>query len=197
MQGATLPMPPAPMAPATAAEIAILQNWINSGSPQGVCSGAAGDGGPGDAGPADGDAACVAPLPPVMNTPVTCTSKMSWMGGNGVGMRPGESCGACHGSKYSIAGTVYPTAHEKDDCYGVNGSRGVTVVITDKTHTFTLTPNNVGTFTFGGTLTPPYQAKVMQGGKTRTMMTPQMDGDCNSCHSEVGYNCAPGRILIP
>jgi len=198
MQGSTLPMPPAPMAPATPAEIAVLQNWINAGAPQGVCDVTPGDGGSSDAGAADGGAvACVSPVPPVVNTPVTCTSKMNWVGGNGAAMSPGRPCGFCHGS-FAVAGTVYPTAHEKDYCYGVNGARGVTVVITDKSGmSFTLNPDNTGNFILRGTLTLPYQAKVVQAGKTRAMMTPQMSGDCNSCHSEPGYNCAPGRVLIP
>jgi hypothetical protein len=197
MQNATLPMPPAPYTPATAAEITILQDWINSGYPQGACGGPTGatDGG----GATMDAAACVSPVPPIVDTPITCTSKMNWTGGNSAAMRPGESCAGCHGtSKFSIAGTVYPTVHEKDDCYGVSGARGVTVVITDKKGTsITLNPNNVGTFTYAGSLALPYQAKVMQGGKTRAMMTPQMEGDCNTCHSEPGYSCAPGRIMIP
>jgi cytochrome c553 len=195
MQNATLPMPPAPYARATFAEIGILQNWIGAGYPQGACGGPMGpsDGG----GPADEAGMCPSPVPPIMDTPVMCTSNMKWTGGNGAQMRPGEACLNCHGGKFAVAGTVYPTLHERDDCYGVNGSRGVTVVITDmKGMSYTLNPNNVGNFTLLGSIPLPYRAKVLQAGKTRSMMTPQMDGNCNSCHSEAGY-CAPGRLMIP
>lgn len=195
MQFAPQPMPPPPYARATLAEITILQNWINAGYPHGACGGPTGpsDGG----GPPDPAGMCAKPMPPIVDTPVTCTSNMKWTGGNGATMRPGEACLNCHAGKFSVAGTVYPTVHEMDDCYGVNGARGVTVVITDKKGmSFTLNPNNVGNFTLLNSIALPYQAKVVQAGKTRSMMTPQMDGNCNSCHSEAGY-CAPGRIMIP
>jgi len=29
------------------------------------------------------------------------------------------------------------------------------------------------------------------------MTTPQTDGDCNGCHTELGSNDAPGRIMLP
>jgi hypothetical protein len=34
-------------------------------------------------------------------------------------------------------------------------------------------------------------------GKTRAMVAPQTNGDCNSCHTENGANKAPGRVLLP
>jgi hypothetical protein len=44
----------------------------------------------------------------------------------------------------------------------------------------------------------PFTARVVSptGGITQ-MMTPQMTGDCNGCHTEQGANGAPGRILLP
>lgn len=100
-----------------------------------------------------------------------------------------------------IGGTVYPTAHEPNDCNGVNGSTdGATVVITDSTGaTFTLSVNSVGNFysQSSGNIVMPIQAKVVQGGKERAMATPQSTGDCNSCHTETGTSSAPGRIMLP
>lgn len=51
-------------------------------------------------------------------------------------MHPGLECIGCHqregeGPRFDIAGTVYPTAHEPDDCNGTGS--GITVVITDST----------------------------------------------------------------
>ena len=100
-----------------------------------------------------------------------------------------------------IGGTVYPTAHEPNDCDGVNGSTdGATVVITDSTGaTFTLNVNSAGNFyeSRSTTIVMPFQAKVVQGGKERAMATPQSTGDCNACHTEAGTNNAPGRIMLP
>jgi hypothetical protein len=151
-----------------------------------------------DSGTASDGPLCLPAMPPVPNTPVVCTSKFTWTGGNGQAMRPGDPCLFCHTGRFVAAGTVYPTAHEVIDCNGVNGSTGVTVVITDNKGTsFTLTPNSVGNFTYNGALALPYRAKVVMGGKTRSMMTPQVDGNCNVCHTQSGANCAPGRILLP
>jgi hypothetical protein len=129
-----------------------------------------------------------------------CTSKTTWKSGENASMRPGEACIACHatngGPDFSIAGTVYPTGHEPNDC---NGKGGVTVVITDaKGVAHNLTVNSVGNFTFTGSLPTPYTAKVTNSaGGTRMMAAAQTVGDCNTCHTEKGTNAAPGRIVIP
>ena len=69
--------------------------------------------------------------PSPYDTPTVCSSNLYWdkmtVGWN---MAPGEPCVACHmkypgtdATKYlSFAGTVYKTAHEPDDCYGVGHS---------------------------------------------------------------------------
>jgi hypothetical protein len=195
MKSTTLPMPPAPATPATTTEIATLQNWITAGYPMGSCSAASGvasDGG----GSADANANSY-------GTPLMCTSMTNWNGVNGQTMRPGEACIACHslgrGPRFAIAGTLYPSAHEPDDCNGANTSaNAATVVITDKNGTVTtLRPNSVGNFSYQGTLATPFQAKVVQGGKERIMATPQTNGDCNTCHSTPGASGAPGRIMLP
>ncbi|HWA74001.1 MAG TPA: hypothetical protein VG937_16780 [Polyangiaceae bacterium] len=129
-----------------------------------------------------------------------CTSKTTWKSGNNQNMRPGEACIACHATNgapdFTIAGTVFPTGHEPNDC---NGKGGVTIVITDSKGTaHNITVNSVGNFNFTGSLPTPYTAKVTTtAGASRAMLAPQTSGDCNSCHTEKGANGAPGRIVVP
>ena len=124
-------------------------------------------------------------------------------------MKPGSACRTCHvvGGKASskswdIAGTLYPTAHEPDDCYGTNAG-GVTVVITDANGKDTvLQVNSAGNFwhnDFFGfqPIAKPYKAKVVAGGKVRAMKAAQTDGNCNACHTEAGDKNAPGRVMAP
>ena len=65
----------------------------------------------------------------------------------------------------------------------------------------TLTVNESGNFMFDqlelGAVAFPIQAKVVRGSEVRAMATPQMTGDCNSCHTAAGQKGAPGRILAP
>lgn len=143
-------------------------------------------------------------------TPVQCSSGTYWMGAD-LGsnqMHPGVACTAsCHVAQgsasklpFDIAGTLYPTAHEPDDCDGIGGA---TVVITDangQDHTIAVNPagnffnqSNAG----AGAIPMPYTAKVVANGKTRAMMASQTSGDCNACHTEQGTQKAPGRILLP
>jgi hypothetical protein len=161
---------------------------------------------PSDAGPGPDsvDAAIYA-------TPVECSSGTTWTQGNTgtANMQPGSACRTCHviggsasGKTWDIAGTVYPTAHEPDNCNGTSMS-GVAIVITDATGAQTsIAVNGVGNFyhadLFGFAKIPtPYTAKVVYGGKERVMFTPQTEGDCNSCHTESGAKSAPGRIMLP
>ena len=191
MQNAASPMPPSPASPATTSEIATLQDWINNGYPSGSCAGV--DGG--------------ATKPDPLNATPTCTSKTNWTGGtNGSSsMEPGQACIACHskggdGPRYVIAGTLYPTGHEPDNCNGVNGSTsGAKVIIADSKGTsVSLTPNSVGNFYSSTTLSPPYKAKVVNSaGLERVMSATLTTGDCKSCHTQNGANGAPGRITLP
>lgn len=99
-----------------------------------------------------------------------------------------------------IGGTVYPTAHEPDDCNGASGSSlgGASVIITGANGaTLTLPVNSVGNFYTGQSVAVPFTAKVVVGNAVRAMVTPQTNGDCNSCHTESGANNAPGRIMLP
>ena len=176
-------------------------------------SGGARDGTSGTSGTSGNDAGADA-LPPDntdYGTPVQCTSATHWTQGNqGSGnMQPGSACRSCHvvggsasSKSWDIAGTVYATAHEPDDCNGTSAA-GVTVVITDAKGGVTSLPvNSVGNFyhndLFGFAALPkPYTAKVVSGGKTRAMIGAQTEGDCNKCHTETGTSLAPGRIMMP
>ncbi len=185
MNGVPTPMPPSPAPAPSATDIAAIQSWISAGYPQGSC---------GTTDP--------------YNTPTVCTSNQSGSSGGSSFMLPGEACISCHTSTGGEApmemfmGTVYPTAHEPNNCVGASSVTyvGVQVTMTDSQgHTFSLTPNLVGNFlgSPGGAFTMPYTATVTYQGRSRSMTTPQTSGDCNSCHTETGTNGAPGRIMLP
>ena len=117
-------------------------------------------------------------------------------------MQPGAPCNACHqqlgGPALRLAGTVYPTLHEVDQC---NGSRSPTleVVVTDKNNVeHKMLVNDAGNFLWTMTTVPaPFRARVTDGTRTRAMLGSVTSGDCNSCHTQAGKNGAPGRIVAP
>jgi hypothetical protein len=200
MMNPAAPMPPAGYPQATSADITALQSWISAGYPMTGCSTVTT---PVDAGTPPPDPFSVAP---------TCTSGKTWTGGtDGSGsMQPGVACINCHQSsggeapKFTIAGTLYPTAHEPDQCNGANGTTdGAEVVITDANNkTITLTPNSVGNFYYTGAVATPFHAKVTFMGGERDMVAGQTSGDCNACHTQRGTTIgaaspAPGRIILP
>jgi hypothetical protein len=199
MQDPKYPMPPAPATPSTAADVAVIQAWIDAGKPSTCDEGAAGAAGAG---------------PVVENpydTPTVCTSTKTWTRGNqeSPNMHPGGACIQCHtsgggeenGPSFTFAGTVYPTAHEPDDCNGLDGTtEGAQVVVVDASGaTFTMDVNTVGNFYYEArtAVAFPYQAKVVQGGRERAMIHEQDSGDCNHCHTETGDKDVPGRIMAP
>jgi len=137
------------------------------------------------------------------DTPLTCTTGKNSNVNEGSTMEPGGTCISCHTQygqrKFTIAGTVYPTAHETDRCVG---TASIQVVITDANgKVFTTTSNSVGNFSLQPSqmlgFKAPYTAKVVQGSNERAMVAAQTDGDCNGCHTEAGTNSAPGRIMAP
>jgi cytochrome c553 len=131
------------------------------------------------------------------NAAANCTSGKNYVSGTGPTMEPGLSCYNCHGTQFTIVGTVYPTAHEPDGCDGSN-VKGASVVLTDAKNTkITLTPNTVGNFYSAQNIVMPFTAVVTYNGKSLAMTTPQMSADCNSCHTQAGDSCAPGRIVMP
>jgi mono/diheme cytochrome c family protein len=116
-------------------------------------------------------------------------------------MRPGNACISCHsrgeGPRFAIAGTVYPSAHEPNDCNGTNAD-SATVTITDANGmVHELTPNAAGNFYAAGAIALPYTASITAGGRTRAMAAKQTNGDCNSCHTQDGASGAPGRVMLP
>ena len=175
MQSTTTPMPPPPATAATASEIALISAWVSAGYPGGSGCG-----------------------------PI-CTSGKTWTGGNEGAreMNPGMACIHCHSSSdegpgFSVAGTIYPTVREPDLCYGVGSSSGAQIVITGADgRTMTLAPNGSGNFYSEAPVALPYNAKVVTSAGERAMVASQTSGDCNSCHTQVGANGAPGRIMLP
>jgi mono/diheme cytochrome c family protein len=199
MSATSFPMAPLPADPAPQSDIDAIQAWIDAGYPNGSCTPP-----PGGTNPYD--------------TPSTCTNGMSNVG-RGINMRPGEDCGksSCHGNGFTIAGTVYPTAHEPNDCNGgaPGGQPSVTtaqIVITDSTntpYTISTTACNAsqdclldasGNFASVHSLKPPYTVQLLYNGRERDMtglITQPTTGHCNSCHTPDGTQGAPGRILLP
>ena len=186
MRSADNPMPPSGSMP-TDTEIAAFENWLDEGMPRGSC----------------GDV-----LDPFAVEP-SCTTDSYWLGGNRESplMNPGEACNDCHtrgvggehGPSLSVAGTVFATGHEPDDCNGANGRlERVVVEITDGSgRKVQLGVNEAGNFFYEDRLTPPLTARIKYQGRVREMLTAQTSGDCNACHSETGAEGAPGRIVLP
>lgn len=198
MKSRQSPMPPDGALAASA--VAVFEAWVGAGAPKASC------------GPAKTTADAGPPSDPVDAGPVTdggaaldasvCTSGTTWAPGSPASalMAPGKRCLGCHyvsgGPSLTLAGTVYPTLHEPDGCNGAGGGN-VSVVIVDaagKSHT--LPVNAAGNFLRVTGLPMPYTARVVSGTKVREMRTPQTDGDCNGCHSEVPTQ-SPGRIMAP
>jgi len=184
-----LRMPPSPLEPVTPAELSALSAWVGAGAPPTSC----------------GDTP-VPSAPDPYDTPVVCSSMKNWTNGNRESplMRPGGACISCHrkegeGPLFAVAGTLFPTPHEPDDCNGVTSATGAQVVITEASGaSHTLSVNDAGNFFFeAGSFAYPYQAKVVYQGRERVMVEAQADGDCNSCHTEAGKENAPGRIFLP
>jgi hypothetical protein len=132
-------------------------------------------------------------------------------------MHPGGKCNTCHNTNpkspnFVVAGTVYPTLHEPDECNGVvggvvmdGGLPEIAVVITDRTgRTLPGIPvNKVGNFTFQSEILMPFNVKVVSKGKENKMVMQAPHGDCNACHTQSGDNTqpgaqkAPGRVIAP
>lgn len=188
------PMPPAPGTRPSEAERAAFSAWVTGGMVAGDCG--AGGGPP--------DPFAVEP---------TCSKGTSWDNGNDESsrMNPGEACIACHteedeGPTFQLAGTVYLTGHEPNDCNGgpVDTTDKASVVVTDANgKTITMPVNAAGNF-YKQSLTKlatPYVAKVLFQGRERIMAKEQTNGDCNSCHTQDGEpdgdDQTPGRIVLP
>ena len=127
-----------------------------------------------------------------------CTSGRTWDGSNTADMNPGmATCTGCH-QTFTFCGTVYPTYHEPDGCYGANGATGVRVVVTGADgKSLTLTPTASGNFYSTEAVVRPFTARVMNGAASHAMVATQLSGNCNTCHSQDGGYDAPGRIVAP
>jgi hypothetical protein len=118
-------------------------------------------------------------------------------------MHPGGTCIDCHtnsredGPRYAFAGTLYPTAHEPDDCNGYADPSASVIITGADGSTLQLSVNAAGNFYSRRSVVMPYTAKVVIGDRTREMTTPQTTGDCNSCHTSDGAENAPGRVMAP
>jgi len=191
------PMPPSGVPPAS--EVTAFEAWVNAGTPMGTCT----------------------PNPDGGTLMPTCTSTRTWpetsrYQGSGE-MNPGLACRACHVGQnfngqnplgrskperdYWFAGTAYPSLNERDFCNG-GVPAGVTVEIYDRMGMLRATMavrTNSGNF-FDSTIRTmptwlPYTVKVKRGGVVVSeMRTPQMSGDCNTCHTVFGEQGAPGRV---
>jgi len=191
MKDTKSPMPPDG---ANADDLAVLESWVAAGMPQ-------------------SSATCDAtPAASIYDTASVCSSKTNWTNATRASdklMLPGEACNQCHdkgrGPSLFAAGTVYATAHEPDDCYGV--ASGVKIEITGAGQKpITTTVNGSGNFYFPSSVKTPYKARVISadGTKSRSMSGAQTNGDCNLCHTEKGAHlagdkqkAAPGRIMAP
>jgi hypothetical protein len=170
---------------------------VSSGSSSsGSSSGSTGDGGDTTGDGTDGGTTNY-------DTPTVCTSQKTWTSGDrgSQSMHPGRACVSCHadngGPRLTIAGTVFPTAHEPDDCNGTNAG-SLKVVITDANGKVTnIAVNSVGNFYSATTIATPFNAKVVSANGERAMTASQTSGDCNSCHTVTGAKDAPGRIMAP
>jgi hypothetical protein len=197
-----------------AADVAVLASWVGAGMPRGACGGKAagagsrdgadagdGDGGGGgDGGGAGADGAAPSPADASVDATSACTSGATWAPGALASalMHPGTPCIGCHasagGPPLALAGTVYPSAREPDDCNGSTGGNLHVLILDAAGKTHTMPVNAAGNFLRVTGLALPYRAMVVDGAKVRAMKTPQTEGDCNSCHSAEG---AAGRILAP
>ncbi len=186
-----LRMPPSPLPEPTVEEIQAFQDWVDAGAMSGTCA----------------DATDGIDTPSPYDTPSVCSSDKLWTKGNEESprMNPGQECISCHteereGPRFLVAGTLYPTAHEPDNCNGTTASSSLYVEITDADGAvYNLKPNSAGNFFLeeARNFKLPYTARVVSGDEERVMLSPQDDGDCNSCHSENGDNLAPGRVMAP
>lgn len=139
-------------------------------------------------------------------TATVCTSGVTWNQGDfgTPEMHPGRACLQCHATErrapsLSLAGTVYPTGHEPDECNGVDGFFvDAHVIVTDAAgHVHDMQLFNSGSFYSVDPITFPITAEIQYQGRSRRMTTPAPSGDCNLCHTEQGTSAAPGRILLP
>ncbi|MEW5741329.1 MAG: hypothetical protein AB1938_20570 [Myxococcota bacterium] len=149
----------------------------------------------------------------------TCASGLVYQGNaESPLMNPGLACRSCHlgqnfdgqnpgglgepDKAFFFMGTAYASPREDDRCLSANVPAGAKVEILDSAGAVqaTLPLNEAGNFYSSSTMagfTLPYRARITANGKSLEMASLQMDGDCNTCHTDSGRNGAPGRITWP
>lgn len=142
---------------------------------------------------------------PVGPSTGACSTDQWWIRGDRESdfMHPGDDCTACHvarreGPILRVAGTVFQNLDDETDCRGIPDAV-IEIIGSDGTVAFSMTANAAGNFFSTQSLTgiAPYTARVTYDGRTIEMRTPQTEGACNSCHTAVGVDGAPGRIVVP
>ena len=140
----------------------------------------------------------------------TCSTDQYWQFGDTESsrMHPGRPCLECHqreneGPQLGFLGTIQQDLNDTNDCRGVGD---ITVDILDDADgsvMATTTTNNAGNFIIENSdlctqaSCLPYRVRLTLDGRSREMLTAQTDGDCMKCHTAVGVDGAPGRIVAP
>lgn len=156
--------------------------------------------------PSDAAADTLLEVDGALDTTPRCSSGRFWTDGDvgSPGMYPGRPCVGCHersagAPKLAVAGTVYPSAREPDDCAGTSEPADVEIV--DAAGRVLVLPvRSNGSFyklAAGEPLAMPLRARVVRGGRSRTMNNMRATGDCNGCHTQAGAEGAPGRVVLP
>jgi len=188
MQDATRPMPPG--APPSAADVAILQNWINAGYPTGSCGG-------GTAGGGDGGAPPPPPGPPPPSVFDNASPFSAQTGPRA--HNAGRDCMSCHRTgggeapQFSYGGTVY-------DGSG-NPVAGAEVRFVDANgHGSSVYTGSSGTFyQLGNGFAAPAHVGVRNARAAVDMFTALQasnGGACSSCHC-TGTGCSVPAIHLP
>ena len=184
MKNAALPMPPGALP--TAAEVAILDNWIKAGYPQGSCGGVnGGEGG-----------VPVAPPPP----PSVFKGAVAFAPRNGSNSHnAGRDCMSCHRNggdeapRFALGGTLYDGAGK-----AVGGAE-VRLLDANGKATSVYTGTN-GTFFINGTgFVAPAWVGVRNATIVRDMITTLQasnGGACSSCHC-TGATCTVPTVHLP
>ena len=145
-------------------------------------------------------------------SPAVCTSGSLWSANlqEGADMAPGRACVACHAEEnaasgeldapmFAVAGTLYPTLNEPDDCRAPAAQGAIVRVTSLSGLVREAIANEVGNFFLDEEdgVVPPFTVEVVQSSRRRRMVTPAPSGDCSTCHAAVGLSGAPGRVLLP
>jgi hypothetical protein len=177
MQNTASPMPPASFnMPATASDIATIQNWITAGYPSGACAG--------DAGP---------PMSTVFDVFANTPSFSSQTGSTS--HNQGRDCMGCHATgggeapQFSFGGTVY------DGTGNAVAGAEIRVVDANGRATSVYSGSN-GNFHGSGSLALPGHAGARNASSKALMVSSLTYGGCNKCHC-TGGGCTTTPLHLP